>query len=199
MISVDLILITVFSVGIWYLLFIAYPKYKLDLFRESVFTLRNQLFDAAADGLIEFDHDAYRMLRSTNNGFIRFGHRLSILQMIVVWKVPNQLGQESIPSYEDRWKSVTHGMDSDVLGQLAKFRNELNFLTVKYLITKSPMFVIINVVLVPLVLIFILFKNPAKAMSNLVIRASKGILKELIDEIESAALIEGENPEYATT
>src|SRR5688572_24898474 len=71
-----------YLVGIWILLFWLYRDYRIDSFRQSMFRLRDRLFDEAALGRIDFAHPAYGSLRITMNGFIRSGHRSSLLHCL---------------------------------------------------------------------------------------------------------------------
>src|SRR5438105_11888454 len=70
--------------GLWTLLFWFYHDYAIDKVRQEMFALRDQFFDEAAAGLIPFDHPAYGLLRSTMNGFIRFAHKLTLPDLLVL-------------------------------------------------------------------------------------------------------------------
>jgi AcrR family transcriptional regulator len=62
---------------VW-LVFFAYQAYRVDKLRQDLFTIRDELFDAALDGKISVDDQAYKVSRQMMNGMIRFAHRLSI-------------------------------------------------------------------------------------------------------------------------
>jgi hypothetical protein len=70
--------------GLVYLIFWVYRGYKVDSFRQKMFYLRNELFDDAARGEIDFSHPSYQILRTTMNGFIRFAHKLDFWTLIAV-------------------------------------------------------------------------------------------------------------------
>ncbi len=59
----------------WGYFYIPYQAYRLDLFRQRLFEIRDELFDQAADGVIDFNSPLYRKTRDIINGYIRFGHR----------------------------------------------------------------------------------------------------------------------------
>ena len=69
---------------ILFLLLWRYRDYRTDAFRQIMFQLRDELFDEARKGTINFDDDAYVMLRSAINGFIRFGHKLNLMQVMLL-------------------------------------------------------------------------------------------------------------------
>ena len=71
-------------VFILFLLLWRYRDYRTDAFRQIMFQLRDELFDEARKGMINFDDDAYVMLRSAINGFIRFGHKLNLMQVMLL-------------------------------------------------------------------------------------------------------------------
>jgi hypothetical protein len=71
-------------VGIAFLLFVCLPlytDYRIDKTRQSLFAIRDELFDAAARGEISFDSEAYRTTRLIMNGLIRFTHRASVMRV----------------------------------------------------------------------------------------------------------------------
>src|ERR1700686_4706562 len=66
------------------------PSLRLDLFRQQLFEVRDELFDYARSGNISFQHPAYRLLRRSANGFIRYAHRLTFFRVamtVLVWKI----------------------------------------------------------------------------------------------------------------
>src|SRR5437667_11487736 len=69
---------TLSLLALWALFHWLYRDYRVDLFRQRMFTLRDQLFDIAASGRIAFDDPAYGKLRSMINGYIRFAHRINL-------------------------------------------------------------------------------------------------------------------------
>src|SRR5688572_19860233 len=64
--------------GLWLLWTWLYRDYRIDLFRDRMFALRQDLFDLAAQGVIPFDHPAYGALRRTMNGFIRLADQVNL-------------------------------------------------------------------------------------------------------------------------
>lgn len=73
---------------------------RTDEFRQRLFALRDELFDLAAAGRIEFDHPAYRLLRATLNGYIRFAHQLGLPPILVVAWLHGRSGARYQESFE---------------------------------------------------------------------------------------------------
>lgn len=63
-----------------------YRRYRLDLYRQRLFVIRDELFDEAAKGTLPFDSLAYRGTRDLLNRYIRYGHRYSLLYWLLVLK-----------------------------------------------------------------------------------------------------------------
>lgn len=82
--------VTVFLTSLISMVFIAilmlwlYQDYRTDVFRQKMFNLRDDLFDEARHGKIDFDEGTYGMLRSAINGFIRFGHKFNLTQVLLL-------------------------------------------------------------------------------------------------------------------
>jgi hypothetical protein len=65
-------------------LFWRFCRYRLEAFRQELFSIRNALFDDAYAGVISFNHPAYQMTRESINSLIRFAHRLNTIQLILL-------------------------------------------------------------------------------------------------------------------
>ena len=105
-ILISLISITILWVGLFWL----YRDYCIDLFRQRMFALRDELFDQAAKGAIPFNHKSYGMLRVSMNGFIRFAHDFSLAHFLFV--VLRQHKDEGL-RYSERFNGLVQGLDEN--------------------------------------------------------------------------------------
>lgn len=83
----DLIVVTLLlllALGIWWLYFIEYRRYRLDATRQKLFQIRDRLFAEAADGVLPIDSKAHLILRKMFNGTIRYAHRLGFIQIVSI-------------------------------------------------------------------------------------------------------------------
>ncbi len=67
--------------------FVLWPQQVLDETRQRLFALRDDLFDYAQKGNIEFSNPAYCMVRSHLNRLIRNAHIFSIWQLVMSAKL----------------------------------------------------------------------------------------------------------------
>ena len=63
--------------------FWAVKPLQVDLLRQRLFAIRDELFDFAADGGISFDDPVYRGLRDEINSFIRFAHKITFSRLVL--------------------------------------------------------------------------------------------------------------------
>jgi|SRR5208337_1245025 len=123
------------------------PSLRLDIFRQKMFALRDELFDYAAAGNISFDDQAYRLLRQSINGFIRYGHRLTFFRLcmtVLQWKV---LQQEPPPTWGIKWDKALSDVKSDeVRNRLIAFHAESFSLVFDRLVLGSPILLTLTVV-----------------------------------------------------
>lgn len=153
----------------------------MDRFRQDIFKLRDQLFDEARDGLINFDHPAYGMLRKTMNGYIRFAHRLSFLDILVTLSILN-ISDEDRFSFQGKWLRATDGLDEKTMERLTWFRSEMERL-VRSKIRRSS---IISLSMIALV------AGVACAFNSCKSRAKRFLsLQPMYDGVNSAAMAEG--------
>jgi hypothetical protein len=174
---------------IWYLYFELYKEYAIDCFRQDVFELRDNLFDDAAKGLIDFNHPAYCLLRRTMNGNIRYSHRVSILNsLIIAIMFRNSELKKAGFSFEEKLKLAMDGLDVEVKEKILNYRKKLQVIFLKHLVRESPitfffLLLLLAITIIPFI-VLIVFRNS-------VFSFLRSILFQEIDSIESTALAAG--------
>jgi hypothetical protein len=61
----------------WILLFCCWRQYRIDLLRQKLFVLRDEVFDLAATGQMAFSDPHYVQTRQFLNAMIRYTHRIT--------------------------------------------------------------------------------------------------------------------------
>lgn len=161
-------------------LFWLYRDYRVDKFRQKLFKLRDSLFDAAASGSIDFDNEAYVMLRSTMNGAIRFGHRFNLLQMFIYVYMTADIDRPKGSGYGDRLASATESFSDEQKTMVKSYHDRMNFIVLEHMILTSPLLLL--TVLLPLAFII----EAKKHISTVV-----GKFETPLEKFDDAALIWG--------
>jgi hypothetical protein len=116
------------------------PAYRLDSFRQNVFALRDELFDYAAAGNISFNDPAYRLLRQSMNGFIRYAHQLSLFRLVFtfeIWKYRHE------KSWADSWEKALKNVNRlEVRRKLNEFHERSLVLVMDRIVTGSPILIL---------------------------------------------------------
>ncbi len=86
-----------------FVIFWVWPEQRVDLFRQQMFALRDELFDFAADGKIKFDDPAYVLLRQLMNGFIRYAHNLTPFRTLMSFLRWKYHGHEPLNAWAEPW------------------------------------------------------------------------------------------------
>jgi hypothetical protein len=130
--------------GGWVLLFWFYRDYRIDKFRQDMFALRDDLFDDAASGLMPFDHPAYGLLRSTMNGFIRFAHKLTLFDILVLSTIDRFSGDDASREqpFSNRLDSSTTDLSDELRKRLISYRRRMNTFLLMHLVLSSPIIVL---------------------------------------------------------
>jgi hypothetical protein len=129
-------------VGIlWSVLFFKLlPMYRLDSFRQKMFSIRDEMFDYAAEGNIAFDNPAYVLLRRQMNGFIRYGHRLTVFRCLMTAAIHKVSGISQEGSWHSEWQKSLDALESDIVREkLRSFYQRGMWLAVKRLLCGSPL------------------------------------------------------------
>jgi len=182
--AAQIIVTTISAVGIWYGFFFLYKEHTVNEFRHRMFALRDQLFDEAADGIIAFDHPAYGIMRTTMNGFIRFGHRISLFELGVSYLMLRKHTPTN-SSYLTRLNDSMKSLDKTAADKLRWYQSRMIELVIIQSLAASPIFVFF------LVAYAAPFKLVSIARDKLLNFLSK-LLEKPIDSMESAAFVIGE-------
>jgi hypothetical protein len=168
--STILIVLVVLLLWLW-------PAARLDQFRQEMFEVRDGLFDFAASGKIRFDDPAYRLLRQLMNGFIRYGHNVTVFRVCVgglMWRV---LQEKPKLEWSEKWNAALKNVrDDSVQKSLAEFHDKVCSIVLWRLVSGSP-------ALVALVVLGIVI-----ALFHAGITSLKGILEKVMIETTSRVI-----------
>lgn len=118
----------------------------VDHFRHGIFTLRDGLFDRAAAGAISFGHPAYGMLRSTMNGFLRWGERMRLLDVVLLLAFTRHEDRVAGDRFDARWKRAVADLSASDREWLESYRNRMRRVVIRYLIVGSPVLTVTLVI-----------------------------------------------------
>ena len=131
-------LASVFAVGLilalWHVAFNVYPHSAIALARYNLFELRDDLFNLAAEGKLDFRSPGYRACRQMINGFIRYAHDMSLMQMVTTQLVAKVRGQK-ISTKE--WDAAIERLDPEARKLVESVMRQAMVHMIRLLITKS--------------------------------------------------------------
>jgi hypothetical protein len=120
-----------------------WPTYRLDYFRQNMFAVRDELFDFAAGGNISFNDPAYRLLRQSMNGFIRYAHNLTFYRFCCTflnWKLTDDSGTLD---WTAKWLNALESIkDKKLRNALMAFHGRSLYLVALRLVTGSPILMV---------------------------------------------------------
>lgn len=146
------------STGIaWLIFFWFYRDYRLDKFRQDLFALRDSLFDLACSGRIGFDHRVYGLLRSGINGTIRHAHRISVVDLLLLfWAVrTDKVGNVDLQRYQSEWDRCLAELPSGVRRDVLLIRGKLHYLYAEQVVFTS---LCLQAMVIPTVLWLVLYR-----------------------------------------
>jgi hypothetical protein len=126
---------------------------RIDVFRQRMFAIRDELFDYAEAGSIDFQNPAYQLLRNFMNGFIRYGHRLSFFQLMLTllrWKLTEQVHPLM---WHTKWNAAIESLPEDVRAKMIQFHGRAMDAVARHLVGGSVVLVLLCVVVVSQLLI----------------------------------------------
>ena len=116
------------------------PELRLDSFCQNMFIVRDELFDYAADGNISFDHPAYILLRKQMNGFIRYGHHLTVFRGFLTFCIHKVSSSSDRSDWHSEWQTALQSIeDASVCRKLEQFYDREMKLVAIHLLAGSPL------------------------------------------------------------
>jgi hypothetical protein len=159
------------------LIFKLWPSYRLDVFRQRMFAVRDDLFAYAASGKIDFSDPAYRLLRQAMNGFLRYGHNLTLYRLcitLVLWHFEGRPRTK----WAEAWTLSLDGIkDEQIRKDLQSFHARAMGLVADRVIFGSP---VLWVVLL-LCTVVLLIKAQWQGVKQIAASASRRTLERIVD------------------
>lgn len=166
--------------SLWaFLVFKAIPDARLDGFRQRMFSVRDEVFDYAADGNIAFNHPAYVLLRRQMNGFIRYGHQLTVFRCLMTVVARKVSGDEPQGLWFAEWQKALATIENDsVRKQMEEFHNRGMMLAIRRLLFGSPLLWLMTL----LFMVQMIFEGAAKGVRQLVKMAAERVFTGPIND-----------------
>lgn len=153
-------------------------RFVIDLARQNLFELRDEVFLLAADGKLEFSSEAYCVLRDRLNKMIRFCHHLTLANLIAIppSATANQAKRDVL--------TVIRGIQDRELARKLE-RSYLYALAIMLgaMFLRSAVLILLLVLLLPAAIVFELLKGAGK--SNPIVTKVRHAVERDID-LESA-------------
>ena len=122
---------------IWYQFWI---PYRVDYFRQRLFKLRDELFEYANAGHLEFTHPAYTDLRLLINALIRYGHRVTIWRIVMSMVSLARSGNSHVANDYAEWRERTERIENEeTRNRIYAFRSEISKIMAAHMVLISPM------------------------------------------------------------
>lgn len=179
--------VTVFLASLISMVFIVilllwlYQDYRSDVFRQKMFNLRDDLFDEARHGKIDFDEEAYGMLRSAINGFIRFGHKVNLAQVLLLNVMLKKEGKLNRPFAERLHKNMEH-CTAEQRKIIMSYYIRMNFYIIEHLLLSS--IALLVTLVIPVVFLLEAKKHIEKVVNYFAVP---------LDNLDTAAFTTGKN------
>jgi hypothetical protein len=106
-----------------------------DAARQHLFVLRDQLFDIARGGRIEFSSEEYRLIRAAFDRQIQFAHLLSFWRFVVLARTAKRLTK--IPRAIE--EAIARIEDEKTRGEVKSLVEQMNRTVILMIFAKSPL------------------------------------------------------------
>jgi hypothetical protein len=120
--------------GLWLFLVYVWRDFRLDSFRDHVFTIRDTMFKYAAEGYVRFDHPAYALLRNRMNVVLRYAHEFTLTRIIVAI-LTQDIHAKSNPF--PKWQKALESLPAETQDKMREFNTCLAEAMLKHMVFSS--------------------------------------------------------------
>ena len=132
---------------LWWMYAWLYYDYRTDLLRFRLFIIRDQLFDAAVKGELDFNSPAYKRTRTTLNGALRFAHRLTLSKLLITFLWMRRKDPTAVERHHEAMRLAVQGLTRNQKRLLLNAQEEIRMVMLTHVAHVSlPLF--------PLVMLF---------------------------------------------
>lgn len=177
--------------GIWVVLVHGYRSYSVYRHRLVLFTLRDELFNVGADGVIPFTAPAYTRLRDLLNAHIRFADRMDAMFGLILTLLVGREFRRQGAVLEQDWKSAVGSLDVEARKRIETIRHRMQLELIRQFVLGEllwvPFMLAILLCLVAMSAVMVFMRSPA-----MLIRGTKHQLEHrasiTTNELDAAAL-----------
>jgi len=113
-----------------------FRDYRLDKVRDDMFTLRDRLFDYAAENDL-LQHPAYRRLREIMNAMIRFAHKISVTRLLLSMFLDRFVPETERRRPFDEWLKTLNDLPQHHQEKLINFHVEMGYIITRFVVQGS--------------------------------------------------------------
>ncbi|MGI4941665.1 MAG: hypothetical protein ACRYHQ_14080 [Janthinobacterium lividum] len=150
------------------LLALAYGPWQwvcTDVARQRMFKARDELFDMAAAGYLDFESSEYQTIRSEINNMIRFAHGLTWVRLLMFSRLARRRGPGPVPVYAAMNRIGNKATKDRVKAVIS----DVETAAVSLVLMKSPFLVVFGVVTVlPMLIVAISYIYSRDILSSIV-------------------------------
>jgi len=118
----------------WVFIYVFWSDYRIDAFRDHVFSIRQKLFVYAESGGVSFDDPAYTVLRGRMNLLLRYGHEFTLSRLFLTVVHPRATKNRE----QLRWEAALKALPSEETRQALEGLNRtLSVAIVQLMIYRS--------------------------------------------------------------
>lgn len=144
--AVDFVQTVLGLVALYLLWHYGFRPYLLDKFRAEMFELRDELFDHAAEGNVDFGDPNYGAVREWFNASIRMAHRFEPIDTFILSQFGKHVREQepAIEEYVERMQAISRGEHGDALQAYVR----RSFVTIgKYFVLRNPLMWVVSTLL----------------------------------------------------
>lgn len=173
--------------GLWIAFDVGYRAYRMNVFRDRLFELRSELFEAARSGLFGengFSDPVYCRTRRVLNGAVRFAHHMTLSRMLVLhWSSRWWLDQRLIRDRNRRLKRGMRSLNPQARGIVIRTMREADFAVVTHMLHVHPIgFVVMTVLKV------VGYCYPARQRDRAIVAKRISRNRSMLEPLEEEAL-----------
>ncbi|MEE9610423.1 MAG: hypothetical protein V3W19_04185 [Desulfatiglandales bacterium] len=139
---------TLITIGLAFgLIYHLWQSYIIDVTRQQLFELRNEVFDMIGLQGLSREDDAYQLVRAMFNSSIRFVHKLNLLHALFIVTMVRFTKKMPVEGYAEKVKNTIYQIENkETRDRLWHILGQMHLILAWHLVRVSPVVLIITIV-----------------------------------------------------
>lgn len=140
--NIKVVIVSLVFVTLWLMFFTIHRNFHIARTRQRLFLTRSRLFNSALKGEIRFNDPAYKLVRDSLNGMIRFTHNISFFHWYAIILTNRYVHKHLLEHFNAEFSSALDKLSSKQRNMLSEMLDEAHLHILRHMMSVSLLWLV---------------------------------------------------------